>query len=273
MSESKIIQFSQLGRYGRFGNQMFQYAFARAYAEKYGAVLQIPPWIGERVFKNVSHPNCTCKLPTAMVNEVPPVGDNKVPWGRVNIDFCGYFNTKDCIDILSEAKVREWFTFQDEWLEIFPEEKGDAAVAHLRRGDYTAIHYGWFCSISKISYLQACEKYGIDKEKLIWITEENPTINSRSAEVCYSRFPGTMYGSANCYDDKGVGFLPDFFRMINAKVLLRANSTFSLWAGFFNKNKVYSPIVEGRVGMNDVEFAEGNWPRISNREDDFYLNP
>lgn len=38
---------------GRFGNQLFQYAFARALAEKYGAELQTSDWIGPQIFIGV----------------------------------------------------------------------------------------------------------------------------------------------------------------------------------------------------------------------------
>ena len=263
MSESKVIQFSHLGRYGRFGNQMFQYAFARAYAEKYGATLQIPPWIGEKIFKNVSHQHCS--------GEFPVVRDDKIPWGETNINLYGYFQTKECFDILSESKLRKWFVFQDKWLEFLSLQKSDDVIAHLRRGDYIT-KSALFCVISRESYLLACEKFGINKEKIIWLSEENPTIEQRMSDVCYKKFIYTMYGSKTCYDDKGASFLPDFFRMVNAKVLLRGNSTFSLWAAFFNKDKIFSPVVGNHGGKRDVEFVEGNWPKLNREVSDFLLN-
>lgn len=257
MSKS-IVQFTQLGNFGRFGNQLFQYAFARAYAEKYGATLEIPYWIGERVFKGVSHRKPSCKL--------PGIGIDKIPWGKINVDLIGYFQTKECFDLLSKSKLRQWFSFQDKWLEMYPKKK-DYVAAHIRKGDYFERFSNIYCVVNRNSYIRACKKYDIDIEKLIWISEENPTIDSRAENVSYKRMKNSMYGSGT-YEDRGVSFLPDFFSMINAKILLRSNSSFGFWAGFLKGNNVYSPVVKNKVGYQDVEFVKGNSSAISNMTDD-----
>lgn len=249
----RIIQFSQLGNFGRLGNQMFQYAFARAYAEKYDAILEIPKWIGESIFKNVSHQPISKRLPRTSLDVVP--------WGEVNIDLFGYFQFKECFDILFESKLQEWFVFQDKWFEIYL-KRSDDIVAHIRRGDYEEKYSNVFCVISENSYIQACRKYDLDEEKLIWLSEENPTIDSVAKDVSYTEQKNSMYGTG-IYRDKGISFLPDFFKMINAEVLLRANSTFSFWAGFFrNGRRTYSPVVGNKIGYSDVEFIAGNWPSL-----------
>ena len=46
------VQVSCLGGMGRFGNQLFQYAFAKSYADKYNCILEIPSdWIGWKIFE------------------------------------------------------------------------------------------------------------------------------------------------------------------------------------------------------------------------------
>lgn len=228
----RIIQFRQLGKFGRFGNQIFQYLFARAYAEQHDATLEIPHWIGEKIFKDVAHPTPSKMLPT--LEELPEDG-------RVDINFHGYCQGGKFLSYLSESKIREWLQFEDKWVEMFS-VMGSLAIAHLRRGDYQSKWKDVFCVISKNSYLNACNKFGIEKASLSWKSEE--------MQVKWR------------YVDEDLIFLPDFFDMINAKHLFRANSTFSFWAGFFNKNKVYSPLVENKVGECDVDFVEGNWPKI-----------
>ena len=238
---SRIIQFTQLGKYGRFGNSVFQYLFARAYAEKYGAALEIPNWIGQKIFKNVEHQKPSIHLPAT--------SQDGLTFGDVNIDIVGYCQKKEFLSILDESKVRNWLQFQDKWVDRFKFLNFDV-VAHLRRGDYISRCAHVFCIISEDSYLKACDKFGINKEKIVWLSEET---QKRSEDL-----------------DSDLQFLPDFFTMINSKILLRANSTFSFWAGFFNKNKVYSPVVKtGKVGFQEAEFVEGNTTSIANCNDDF----
>ena len=45
-----MISFSKLGEYGRFGNQLFQYAFLRTQAKKLGVKFYCPKWIGDKIF-------------------------------------------------------------------------------------------------------------------------------------------------------------------------------------------------------------------------------
>jgi hypothetical protein len=259
MSE-RIIQCTTLGRFGRFGNQLFQYAFARAYAEKYDAILELPQWIGEKIFKNVSTRPISCSLP-----RTPP---DTIPWGQVNIDLCGYFQTSRCFDILSNNRLREWFAFQDKWIDRFSVKIPDEIVAHRRLGDYVTLHPGVFCTVSKESYLRIISKLGFDEGDVTWLSEETPT--KGEDEVCYSRQPHGIYG-CGFYPDKGIGFLTDFFRMINAKILLRSNSTFGFWAGFFKGHGVYSPVVGKLVGQQDVDFVEGNESAICGVTDDMVI--
>jgi hypothetical protein len=239
---SRIVQFTQLGKFGRFGNQIYQYLFARAYAEKYDAILEIPNWVGQKIFKNVDHPTPSMQLRRVELDSVP--------CGEVNIDLFGYYQKKSAIDILSGKKVKGWLQFQDRWVEKF-EKKAHSIIAHLRRGDYAEKFSNIFCIVTKESYIQACRKYGIPEDKIVWLSEDQQ-----------KHFPEL---------DNDLQFLPDFFSMVNADILLRANSTFSIWAGFFNMGKVYSPAVGGTIGISDVEFVEGNHSKIHGSTADFIL--
>ena len=241
---NRIVQMSQLGYFGRFGNQIFQYIFARAYAEKYNAILEIPVWVGQKIFKNVEHPRISTQLPMTKLDTIP--------WGSVNVDLFGYYQKKECFDIISETKVRNWLQFQDRWIDYFKKREEVNVVAHIRKGDYVSSYANIFCEITRKSYLDACEKFKISKDHITWLSEENQIYDSRL--------------------DVDIQFLSDFFLMINADVLLRANSTFSFWTGFFNKNKVYSPVVSGKVGLQDVTFVEGNTTSILTNNPEFCFN-
>ena len=229
----RIVQITSLGKFGRWGNQCLQYAFARAYAEKHGAVLEIPDWIGRRVFDIPYHPisrklqRCRCDV---------------IPWGQTNIDLHGYFQNDVALRILSRAKLRAYLQLKPEWLSRFPKPRDYYVAAHVRRGDYASQFSTIFCLVSRQSYLNACDTFGLDKEKLLWVSEE-------------SQQPSDL-------ESEGLGFLPDFLTLMQADVILRANSTFSWMAAALSNAKVFSPLVESLVGEQDVPFVEGNWPKF-----------
>jgi hypothetical protein len=64
---------------------------------------------------------------------------------------------------------------------------------------------------------------------------------------------------------------------MKARILFRANSTFSWWAATLgNPMLVYSPVVEGLRGLQmDVKFVPGNEPRCVDLPNthDFKIKP
>lgn len=226
-----IVQFSYLGRYGQLGNQLFQYAFARSYAEAIGAQLEVPDWIGRRIFKGLADdPYISRPLPLTQVDEFS--------WGSSNIDLLGYFQHPEALKIVKKANVREWFQLKDAYLNAVPSAP---LCAHLRRGDYL-IHNKVFTVVSELSYLRACEKYGLDQRTIRWVSEDHqnaPPTMSREEQMIY-----------------------DFVLLMKCKTMLRSNSTFSWWAGELGNAEVYSPLIDSRTGMQHVRFVRGNHPRI-----------
>lgn len=210
---------------GRFGNQMFQYAFARAYAEKHGYDFQCDTWIGQQIFNLDDDP---------IIDHGLPKRNEDTLNGEGNIDIAGYAQQQSCL-IYTRKQVREWFTFRDS---VLDEELRDLVeppvAAHRRVGDYGQLGY---VVVSRMSYHKACKKYGYDPTHVWMFTEEG-----------------------------GQPILHDFYRMTQARVLFRGNSTFSWWAGTLGTGKVFSPMVEALEGgkEQDCEFVEGNWPRFAN---------
>jgi hypothetical protein len=60
---SQFLTMSSLGRLGRFGNQIFQYAFLRICANESGARVECPPWIGQKLFGHADAPISRCLRP------------------------------------------------------------------------------------------------------------------------------------------------------------------------------------------------------------------
>ena len=231
----KRIQMSYLGRFGRFGNQLFQYAFAKSYAEKYNCTLEIPKnWVGRKIFKNIDDPPISNPLPKTKLDIIP--------WGRKNIDLFGYFCAPEFVQFLTRKKLKKWFQIKDKRTDLFPKSEKYLA-AHLRRGDYTTQFSFLYCTVSKKSYLETISRFKLDKYKVKWVSENN----KKQHPLC---------------EKENISFLPDFITLLNADVILRANSSFSFWAAVLSDGEVYSPVVKKKTGKNDVEFVRGNYPAM-----------
>jgi len=230
-----IIRCSCCGNFGRFGNSLFQFCMAKSYAEKYNCILEVPQeWVGRKIF-NISEP---------YISSIPlkKTQLDKIPWGAINIDLFGYFQFEEALRFMSLAKIRSWLKFQDRWTNIFAKKESYTAC-HIRRGDFVDTYSHVYCIIKERSYVKALEKFNLNQDNIVWVKENKP-MNRKETDV------------------EGVPFLPDFMTLCNSDIMLRANSTFSLWAGILANNKVYSPIVDGLSGEKDVEFVEGNYPKI-----------
>lgn len=217
---------------GRFGNQMFSYAYARAYAEKYGYEFQCDPWLGQKVFMLDDKPITATWLKER--------NENDIVEGEGNISILSYCQQQKCL-IYTQRQVREWFKFQ-RWIqeELLKLTKMYPVVAHRRAGDYAGYNY----PIVRLgSYLEKAVK--LNCPSFAVLTEESP--------LNHPSFSGEL------------SFLPDFYVMAHADILIRGNSTFSWWAATLNRHgRIYSPVVDGLEGgkEHDCQWADGNWPRF-----------
>jgi hypothetical protein len=135
--------------------------------------------------------------------------------------------------------LRQWFQVRPEWEAHARLPATPYIAAHLRRGDYVSRYSSVYCTVSRDSYIRACEQFALDASLLIWVSEESPR-----------PFP-----------DPELGFMSDFLTLKHANVLLRSNSTFSFWAGLLSDGHVFSPVVDGLRGEHDVPFVPGNRPK------------
>lgn len=240
---------------GRFGNACLQYLFARAYAEKYGFDLQCESWIGERIFAIEStRPHNYDALPR--YNEDQLMRNGPPDHSFV---FRGYGQTTWCAQQYTKRMAQAWLPLRAEVVtpikqivpQIYPL---DRVVAHRRVGDY--VGYG-YPIVSLASYFEAARAYGLELRPEKVLSEENPT-----------RHDGLP-------DD--LSFVVDFYRMMHAPTLLRANSSFSFLAALLGNGLVLSPVIDGLEGgkEHDVNFVAGNHSRFANLDfvQPLYISP
>lgn len=227
-----VIQVKMMGR---FGNQLFQYAFARHVCEKHGFELRCPRWIGDELFDLGIEP---CD---SLDESLPTVCEESHRIFDGNVSLHGYCQLSFCVASYSKKDIRRWFRFKEPILEQLKASVPlSDVVAHRRVGDYFGYGYP---VVSKKSYEIAAIQF--DLGELDWVTEESPT---------YANFPGHL------------SFLPDFWKLMNSKHLLRGNSSFSWWAASLGDCEVYAPIIDFLEGgkEHDCRFVKGNWPRFTN---------
>jgi hypothetical protein len=237
-TEPKTIQCTCLGKIGRFGNQMFQYAAAKKYAQLTKSILQVPKWVGQELFEGLDDPLPSRELPKTNLDEFPPT--------LTDIDLNGWYRYHDAMKYWTYRDLKSTFKFKQKWLDRFPVPKEKRVVAHLRRTDITKINM----SVVDIScYYKAIAKHGFDIDSVKFVSDSIPTKTD-------------SYSFASELRDLDLEWLPDFMEMVNAKTLFRSNSTFSWWAAALGDAEVYSPIVDERVGIQyTTPFVRGNFPK------------
>jgi len=247
------VTMSQFGRWGRAGNQFFQYAFLTEYAQQYGAQLELPAWVGTHLF-GASNPSITTKLPvwtepgSGLQHPTPPEGDELV--GK---DFRGYaqYHTsyykthQDQIRLLFAPvpKVAARLRPAEEQLQ----QAGETIIGiHLRRGDYgrgifpiipTEWYLNWlyknwsrfkrpvlFIATEALSLVEKFREFNPQTVETLGIALENKPM----ADCTYLSY------DLKTKDSRAMDWYPDFHLLSLCDILLGPSSTFSFFAAMLN---------------------------------------
>lgn len=262
------MSFVQVLLAGGLGNRMFEYAFARGYAERHGLQLRRETCILDKIFDIPEDP------PADVANAPNRSAENVHEWdGESGVTILGMGQHQRCLDYYSRAKVREWFRLRPNLEELVRDVPSMELVASVRQGDY-AYACNPMVLIDPQSYVDACDQHGLDKHKIYWLHSElHYRVPQIDVELPWMNLndheKGKLPGMGARLD-----FLPDLALMMRAKVVLRSNSTFAWWAATLGDARVFCPNLDGidaAAGLWDemrhpqkVPFVEGNHkPMIS----------
>ena len=218
-----MISFNSLGRSGRLGNQMFQYAALKGIALKHGYSYSIPyslfvnPWTDHqlntcfKLNKNIVYGTTNGKT----INESSFSFDehlfNNCP---DNIDISGYFQTEKYFSHIKNEIIKD-FTFRINFDKPF----NKYIALHVRRGDYVnQPNYHPVCSIEY--YMNA----------LSIIQDDIPiVIFSDDINWCKENIKADLYM-------ENTTNIQDLYLMTQATHNIIANSSFSWWGAWLNQN-------------------------------------
>jgi hypothetical protein len=256
-----MIGFNHIGRHGRLGNQMFQYAALRGIAKTKGYEFCIPEstfkneWEDHQLFEAFTLPNLKTKkflsanyyqekqynYSQEYVNECPD-----------NVNLFGYFQTEKYFSHIGNS-IREDFTFKSEVLNPCKEafEFDQVISLHVRRTDYvekSADHPP--CSLEY--YETALSKFDSDLPVLIF---------SDDTEWCKEQ---ELFESDRFMVSESGWNLVDMCLMTMCSHHIIANSSFSWWGAWLSgSDNVIAP---------SRWFGDSGYTANNNTEDIYCFN-
>ncbi len=263
-----VLTMSSIGQLGRFANQLFQYAFLKICAQKSGARVECPPWIGQTLFGHNDAP-ISKRLPPAIeywdsgeslfdiIPEFIPyiekladakssrVGSEAIEHGLANVDLWGFFQLptrllephKEYFRSLFQPVMELKSTLEDGLNNL--DSKGKTIIGiHIRRGDYITEPQAGFTLVFPTKWY--CE--WLDG---IWEQLEDPVLFLCSDDLDsvlpeFEKFSPVTWRDLEILlpesmKDLNIEFYIDFFMLSNCDVACISNSNFSFVACMLNE--------------------------------------
>ncbi len=263
-----VLTMSSLGQLGRFGNQLFQYAFLRICAQKTGSLVECPPWIGQMLFGHNDapisrrlEPAIECKNDEEILFDVVPelvphieklaetkirrIGSETLEQGITNVDLWGFFQISTHLLAPYQDYIRSLFqpvsdlkSPLEEGLQIL-RSKGKTIIGiHIRRGDYiTQVRTGFTLVFPESWYCEWLDK--------IWNDLEDPVLFLCSDDLdrilpAFEKFSPVTSRDLQVklperMQNANIEFYIDFFILSNCDIVATSNSIFSFAACLLNE--------------------------------------
>jgi hypothetical protein len=231
------ISFNLLGRHGRLGNQMFQYAMIRSIASYHDYHFLIPDsefknsWTDHQLFEGF-------KLPTLNKNNIGfsqinrgiaeryfHYDDNFIKYCPDNLDIRGYFQCEKYF-LNIENLIRSEFAFTDPIRISAESQLKDSTISlHIRRGDYVGCpHHDNCCPLDY--YDRALSNFKNDTKVIIFTDDP---VWLKSQEI----FKNTRFNISENNSN-----LVDMCMMTLCENHIIANSSFSWWGAWLSNSKL-----------------------------------
>ncbi len=247
----RYITMSRFGnRYGRWSNQLFQYAFLKCYARQYNLELQLPPWAGNDLL-GATDPPVTATLPPKSEDRRPanaqglrPTGDELVGYdfhGQAQYHTSYYRPHREFIRCLwrpTVALCRRMLPAKGRL-----DSLGQTRIGiHLRRGDYGRLIFyitpvQWYLEWLKANWARFDDPVlfvaSEDRALVDEFREYNPqTAESLGVDLKTEPLPTYPYLARDLREAKPhlLDFFPDWHLLAQCDVLLMGNSTFAFTA-------------------------------------------
>ena len=227
-----MVTYKNLGRYGRFGNQLFEIAGTIGIAKNHGYAFGFPYWKNYDALERFGTTE-DIDVQKWFVNPLPvadlDLPDYHIPWGyhdviiQDNTNIVGHMQSEKyfehCIDL-----IRYYFTMKDE------PPYNDYCAVHWRAGDYQDGGSNAYHPRQSPEYYRQAMRHFPDNQKYLVFSDD-----IEGAKVMFDGKDVT-FANGNTYED---------FRLMKmCKHFIIANSSYSLMAAILAEHpdkKIIAP--------------------------------
>lgn len=216
-----MITFTQLGKYGRFGNQLWQIASTIGIAKRNDEPHVFPDWEYSQYFKHALPQESYSSLFSSALKIHE---EKKQTWydvalnGKWDWDLRGYFQSLQYIEKV-EDEIQYYFDLKDEHSTL------PYVSLHVRRGDY--VGNGLYTDLYAIGYYDVAINEFPGDTFLVFSDD----IEFVSKHFNLPKFIICKTGNV----------VEDFAMMRACKAHIIANSSFSWWAAYLSGNRTIMP--------------------------------
>lgn len=244
-----MVTFSDLGKFGRLGNQLFQIAVMIGYSKKYNYEFGLNNWVYINFFnglfsKNFTENQIKYQYFDSDFLEVTDLGPN--------VDFKGYFQSEKYFEKF-KLDVKKILQPKKEFIDNILKNnnlsiKDDDCFIHVRRGDYMSIGHFlgidyYIDAINRMKNENSVNRFFIFSDDLTW---------------CEQNFIGQDFQFIRNQND-----ISDLSLMTLFKNAIIANSSFSWWGAYLgNEKKVICPSIPFKNWKNCNDYYPQIWTKI-----------